>query len=242
MSARASRAETYWVKRDAGTIDATPSKRIYSSIIADYSLNTGICELVDNSIDQWTKCGRTQPLKVSLRIDADQQSIRVEDNAGGVAYDDLALLVTPGATSGTGSEEQIGVFGVGSKRAVVALGQQVRILTRVPRKKTHLVEYDDVWLEEDDWRLTVFEVTDILPGSTVVDISKLRAKIDARDVTALREHLGATYALLLGPGRVTLSLNDEPIEPRVFDNWAFPPEYSPRRFRDIILDTIRASC
>ncbi len=33
------------------TIDATPNKRIYRSIIADYDLKTAICELVDNALD-----------------------------------------------------------------------------------------------------------------------------------------------------------------------------------------------
>lgn len=38
-------------KTEIDTIDGTPSKRIYRSIIADYDLNTAICELIDNSID-----------------------------------------------------------------------------------------------------------------------------------------------------------------------------------------------
>ena len=41
------------MKRAAGNIDTTPSKKTYFSIIADYSLRTGICEPVDNAIDQW---------------------------------------------------------------------------------------------------------------------------------------------------------------------------------------------
>ena len=40
---------------NAGHFDATPSKCVYSSIIADYSLQTHICELIDNAIGQWIR-------------------------------------------------------------------------------------------------------------------------------------------------------------------------------------------
>src|SRR5260221_204570 len=114
------------MKRNAGHIDATPSKRIYSSIIADYSLRTGICELVDNAIDQWTRDGRSGSLAIKVAIELDQQSIRVEDDSGGLEKAELNLLVTPGGGAGTGGEESIGIFGVGTRRAVVALAQQVQ--------------------------------------------------------------------------------------------------------------------
>ena len=35
------------------TIDGTPKKRLFLSIISDYDLKTGLCELVDNAIDHW---------------------------------------------------------------------------------------------------------------------------------------------------------------------------------------------
>lgn len=198
--------------------------------MADYSLPTGICELVDNALDQWGKTGKNNPLTVSVDIELDQQSIRIEDNGGGVALEDLAVLVRPGGTTGSGSEEQIGIFGVGSKRSVVFLGQHIQIITRVPKGKTHLVEYDDAWLADQNWHLTYYEVQDIPAGTTVVEVSKLRTKIEQSDLEALREHLSATYALILQDGRFKLRLNDGDVEPLLFDNWAFPPDYSPRRF------------
>lgn len=39
------------VKKQVGTIEAIPSKRLFLSIIADYDLNRSICELVDNAPD-----------------------------------------------------------------------------------------------------------------------------------------------------------------------------------------------
>jgi hypothetical protein len=85
------------MKRTAGNIDATPSKNIYSPIIADYSLGLGICELVDNAIDQWARDGRAGNLIVSVAIELGLQPIAVEGNGGGVKNDQLSVMVTPGS-------------------------------------------------------------------------------------------------------------------------------------------------
>ena len=51
-------------KTEIGPIDGTLLKRMFWSIISDYDLKTGICELVDNAIDLWTASG-----KKKLRLD-----------------------------------------------------------------------------------------------------------------------------------------------------------------------------
>src|SRR5438552_2907554 len=115
------------MKKLIDEIDATPSKRVYSSIIADYNLTTGICELIDNSIDVWARNSGSRPLNIEIEIESDQQTITVKDDAGGREKAELSLMVTPGSSSWKDTDESIGIFGVGSKRAVVALAQQVQI-------------------------------------------------------------------------------------------------------------------
>jgi len=111
-------------------VDATPQKRLFLSMIADYDLNTAVCELVDNAIDHWIDGGKDQALKIDLRVNQDRQTIVVSDNAGGVKRGDLQLLVAPGASRETVQEGLIGNFGVGGKRAGIALGESVEIKTR----------------------------------------------------------------------------------------------------------------
>ena len=41
-------------KQQLEVVDGTPEKRLFLSIISDYDLRTGLCELVDNAIDPWT--------------------------------------------------------------------------------------------------------------------------------------------------------------------------------------------
>lgn len=219
------------MKKAAGIIDATPSKRLFRSIIADYNLRTGLCELVDNALDQWNDNKRSHVLNVNIAVRLDQQSIRVDDNAGGIAKDALKLLVMPGGATGSGEDETIGLFGVGSKRAVVALAERVEIRTRKGAGKTYLLEFDDAWLQEDEWELPTFEVDAIEKRSTSIELSKLRFQVDADELALLREHLRATYALFLSDDRFVLTLNGARLTSMLFDKWTFPPEYCPRRFQ-----------
>lgn len=63
------------MKQEVDVLDATPSKRLYLSIIADYDTNKAICELVDNALDIWTLGGRSSPLRIDVVIDKIQQRI-----------------------------------------------------------------------------------------------------------------------------------------------------------------------
>src|SRR5262245_59824378 len=146
------------MKKEIGKLDATPSKRLFLSIIADYDLNRSICELVDNGLDVWVRGGRGKSIAVKISLDQAQQTITVEDNAGGLAKEELRYIVGPGQTGTNLSDETIGIFGVGTKRAVVALAQDIKITTRYGSKKTYQVDFDEGWLEDDDWELPIYEV------------------------------------------------------------------------------------
>src|SRR5712664_2045581 len=118
------------MKKETDTIDATPSKRLFLSIIADYDLNRSICELVDNALDVWVRGGKTKHIGIGITLNKVQQTITVEDDAGGLAKSDLRYVVGPGQTGTSPTDETIGIFGVGTKRAVVALAQDIAIKTR----------------------------------------------------------------------------------------------------------------
>jgi len=218
------------MKKEIDNLDATPSKRLFLSIIADYDLNRSICELVDNGLDVWVRGGKAKEIIVKITLDKGQQTITVEDNAGGLAKSDLRYIVGPGQTGTSPTDETIGIFGVGTKRAVVALAQDISIRTRQAKQKTHQVEFDDNWLQDEDWGLPVYEVDEILEGTTVVELQKLRAQVTDEVIGQLKDHLRTTYARFLKNSSVVLKVNDERLSPRFFENWAYPPRYSPRRY------------
>lgn len=217
-------------KKEVDNINAVPSKRLFLSIIADYSLNRSICELIDNAIDIWVKSGRQRHLNVDILLNKDQQFICVSDNAGGVKKAELHLIVGPGQTSNLPTDETIGIFGVGSKRAVVALSQDIKITTRYKKLKTHRVEFDESWLENDDWHLPVYEVDDIAEGTTIIELQRLRVQITDGVLNHLREHLEATYARFLKDKKCSIKINTEKLTPLDFENWAYPPKYPPHKY------------
>ena len=215
-------------KKELKTIDGTPEKRIFLSIISDYDLKTGLNELIDNALDLWTLNKRKRDLRIDVLLDPARQIVSVKDNAGGVSENDLRLLIAPGATRNLPEQEVIGIFGVGGKRAAVALGELVEIKTRRRGSKSLQLDINNEWLSSDDWHLAAYEIPQIALGTTVVEISKLRQSFDANDVEAIRAGLGETYSWFLCQG-CQLFLNAEAILPLTFDTaWAYPADHEPR--------------
>jgi Histidine kinase-, DNA gyrase B-, and HSP90-like ATPase len=217
--------------REIDSFDATPSKRIYHSIIADYDLKTAVCELIDNAVDAWRSFSKNDQLKIIVDIDTDQQSVLVQDNACGVKKEDLKTLITPGETSLDGIRDPIGFFGVGSKRAVVAIAQHIQISTRYENEKTYRVQYDDEWINDaGNWSMPYYEIADINANTTKIELLKLRFKIEEEHVIDLKAHLSATHANFIIDDNIQILVNGEKIEGTLFSQWAFPNEFTPTCF------------
>lgn len=219
------------MKKYVDTVNAVPSKRVYQSIIADYDLNKSICELVDNGLDVWVRGGRKGTVTIKVILNEDQKTITVEDDAGGVPEHQLNVIVGPGQTGSAAGDEIIGFFGVGTKRAMVALAQDIQVTTRFGSAATFRIEFDDPWIDDEStWDLPYYEVDDLPKGTTKVELQKLRVAINADAIEGLRLHLGATYGKFLASGQVIIRVNNQPVEPEFFDNWAYPPNYLPHRY------------
>ena len=209
------------------TIDGTPKKRLFLSIISDYDLQTALCELVDNALDFWVSDDKKVNLKISILLDVDRQFIQVRDNAGGVREDQAEMLIAPGATRDDSGHPLIGVFGVGGKRAGIAIGELVEIRTRHKGGKSIEIDIGKDWIESPSWELDIYEVRNLEPGTTTVEITKLRQGFDENDVQRIQRHLGETYCWFLKQGCV-IELNGIRVSASTFDSWAYPPAYLPR--------------
>lgn len=219
------------MKTKVETLDAIPSKRLFLSIIADYDLNRAVCELIDNALDSWVKEGKAKPLKVEIDLDENQQSIFIRDNAGGVKRDDMKVIVGPGQTTNLPTDPVIGIFGVGTKRAVVALAQDIKITTRYYKEGTYQVEFDDSWINSDEsWKLPLYNVDSIEEGNTTISLKGLRIHVDQPAITNLKHYVSETYATFLKQDNLLIDINNEKIQPINFENWAYPPDYQPRRY------------
>lgn len=222
------------MKRLAGSVEGTPEKRSYLAIIKEYNLEIGVCELIDNAIDTWISRGRIEPLKIKIEVDPQESRLTVEDNAGGVDESKLHNLIRPGASEIDGNQATIGFFGVGSKRAAVALAKRIRFTTRAGSGKTFFLEYDEDWIKEDDWHIDYYEVDPTNPNSTKVELTELRHPIDNTRIQMLSSHLSCVYAKLLTKESICLVIGKDIIAPRHFDTWSYPAGYSPQNFQGTI--------
>ncbi|MCD1653519.1 ATP-binding protein [Treponema zuelzerae] len=218
------------MKELVSNVDATPSKRLYLSIIADYDINKALSELIDNSLDIWKLSGKDKVLNVLIDLDKTQQRILVKDNAGGISENDLSFIVSPGQSKNNDIDNTIGVFGVGSKRSVVALAQEVRIKTR-KSSDCWQIEFDDTWIKEsDDWTLPVYKIEGVEKGSTEIELLKLRKYISDEVIVNFIKHVSETYAIFLKNQNLSIVVNGKKINPILFENWAFPPDYPPHNY------------
>ncbi|WP_457937132.1 ATP-binding protein [Mesorhizobium sp. 10J20-29] len=215
-------------------IDGTPEKHIFRGMIADYDLQTGLCELLDNALDFWVASGKASKLTVEVELDVARQILTVKDNAGGVKESDLRLLIAPGASRETSAENLIGIFGVGGKRAGVALGELVEIRTRHKSEASHKIRIDDEWLQTESWDIDYAECAAVGAGSTIVEVSKLRQQFSKVDVDRIRTSLGETYGRFIGENCEIL-LDGVPVAGKSFEIWSYPPDYLPRTLSFTIL-------
>ncbi len=212
-------------------LNATPEKRVFLSIIPEYDLRRAICELIDNAIDLWAKSKRAD-LHVSILADERQQAISIEDDAGGIEEQKLDHIVSPGKTSNDVHDEVIGYFGVGSKRAVIALAQDIAIHSRFEHAKGYTVRFDEHWLTEDpSWLLPYDEsARRLAPYTTYIELNRLRIPITTAEIENLKRHLREVYGKFIERGAV-ITVNGERLAAINFDDqWSYPPNLFPSRF------------
>jgi histidine kinase/DNA gyrase B/HSP90-like ATPase len=218
------------------TLNVTPEKRLYLSIISEYNLQKSICELIDNAIDLWTK-GKKSDLTIRINIEVARQIITIEDNAGGIQEKKLDLIISPGRTSNDIKDDVIGYFGVGSKRAVVALAQHITIHSRYGKGTTYSFTLDDDWINGDPEWLIPYDVSKKLlsPNSTFIELTKLREHITPEALKELVVQIGEIYPKFINEG-VKILVNDNAVDAIAFDSdWAFPNEYPPKTLKVEIL-------
>lgn len=76
--------------------------------------------------------------------------------------------------------------------------------------------------------MEIYQIPNIEPGTTSVEITKVRQSFEAGDIDDIRQHLAATYSQFIKQGCV-IEVNSKPIAPITFDRWAYPKDFGPRR-------------
>lgn len=78
--------------------------------------------------------------------------------------------------------------------------------------------------------MPLYIVENIPTGATIIELNKLRKKLDAEAVERLRNHLSAVYAYFIQQKDISIFLNEIEVGPVFFNDWSYPPKYEPRRY------------
>jgi Histidine kinase-, DNA gyrase B-, and HSP90-like ATPase len=145
-----------------------------------------------------------------------QNYFQIKDNCGGISVEDAKNEVFRLGHHKEASQGQLGVYGIGLKRAIFKIGRLITIESKTKSEGWRMVIDVDVWAanDETDWELPF----DVIPGTndesqigTTINIKKFSAEISERlksstVIANLKEMIETTYCLFLNR-YVTVILN-----------------------------------
>lgn len=218
------------------TADASPEKRLFISLITrDISLAAAFLDLIDNSVNaavepyaqrlstaadyQSTFADPTVQPTVDIRIQIDESSVRIADNAAGIS---CAVAQEHVFKFGRSSDEahasdRLSVYGIGMKRALFKLGNNINFVSDHVEGGFSLELNVADWAKDKNpaWTFPLSPRAPVQPGATKTDIhitnltaeTKLRVT-DAVFINQLKEAISRTYAFYLAKF-VNIHVNDE---------------------------------
>jgi hypothetical protein len=220
---------------------ANPSKAFFVRMLTrDISLDDCILDLVDNSIDGAWEQSDQEPTELlqdnaladyQITIELSEDKFTIRDNCGGISLDDAADYAF---TFGRREDQEpdgysVGVYGIGMKRAVFKIGEDIRIRSTY-EEEDHLESFVvpiDVreWMKPNidetakageavgpSWDFDIEEASALPEAGVEIEIEALLPDVATRlgDPTyarTLRKTLGRDYMVPLMRG-LKITVND----------------------------------
>jgi hypothetical protein len=143
------------------TAEGTPSKQFFVSMITkDIALEDSILDLLDNAIDgAHREAGVDKPLKsFRAELTLNEREFIIEDNCGGipleVARNYAFHFGRPDDSESQIVKHGIGLYGIGMKRAIFKLGNEIAVKSYVSVKNGFVVSFKvNEWADkpDNDW-------------------------------------------------------------------------------------------
>jgi hypothetical protein len=221
--------------------NASPEKHLFLHMFTrDLTLEDSVLDLIDNSIDSLIKhrnidvsealvpiesssdkedtLQKSEP--ASIKIVFNDKYFHVEDNCGGISIRDAVEEVFRFGHSMEAKVGQLGVYGIGLKRAIFKIGNHITITSKTAEEGFRMVIPVPEWSENPSWTLPmeVIEGTgDPAVAGTSIDITSFGKEISERIKSGifeghLKEMIARTYCLFLNR-YVIVTLNEHIIEP-----------------------------
>lgn len=210
------------------TAQAYPRKHFFVEMFTrDISLIDCVLDLVDNAVDGLIRDRKIdlgaslltpgdqadQNGVASIQIDYSDRQFSIVDNCGGIGLEQAKKDVFNfGHSHGYEKEiqqHQLGVYGVGLKRAIFKIGRHFTMTSRTASEGFQVAEDLDNWVKNDrrlsDWTFplkTVSHVNEASQAGTSITIKGLRDEVrmaieDPTFEARLRRTIAQTYALFL---------------------------------------------
>jgi hypothetical protein len=193
----------------------------------DYFFPDALAELVDNSIDSFSRMEKedraSHTVEISFKVNGDK--IHVKDNAEGMSL--IGLEEALRIASAKEEDRKLGFFGIGLKAATTSLGRKFTILTsKKGDKEIFRVDYDEKrWLkneEDQDWAIDYSIQPKIDPSLhfTTIEISDLKVTLHAYRQMQLFHSFGLRYGPFLKDKSIKILINGgecKPVEYTLLD-------------------------
>lgn len=223
------------------TADASPEKRLFISLLTrDISLVAAFLDLIDNSINAalapfanklTTAEGYLSALddpeisaSTSIDIDFSAESVKIADNAAGIDAETAKSSVFKFGRApdvSRASLDRLSVYGIGLKRAMFKMGDQISIVSDHAQGGFELDLHVPTWaaLKQEVWGFPITPRPSADGGATgtTIEITALHDDVATRLDDGvfegqLIEKIGRTYAYFMGKF-VTINVNGKPVAP-----------------------------
>jgi hypothetical protein len=220
---------------------AYPRKSFFLEMFTrDISLEDPLLDMIDNAIDGLARnydpemfkqigalTGQNEGAKHRIDVAYSKKRIAISDNCGGIPFEiarDDVFNFGHSLTFEPPVSKQLGIYGVGLKRAAFKMGRRIRIVSRAQTDGFYLDWDVDKWSKKDD-RLEDWTVPIRKAGGTratksrgtKIVVERLRPEVISVLETPefdgrLRQRIATTYTWFLGT-KVTVTLNGRNVDP-----------------------------
>lgn len=231
-----------------GKITAKPTKTLFINILTqDVDPLDCILDLIDNSIDSYTRNEYSDKRQIKLKIG--KQSFEIFDSCGGIDKETLEKEVFKfGVDEIKRDKPTLGLYGIGMKRALFKMGKKISLETDNGESHSILNLDIDAWKTAEEWEME-FEYEDSnLNGNlpfTNIEVNSLYPEISKifdleKFVNDLKKRVGITYSRFITKG-IAIDVNGKllepfPLEVRYDDN--FKPARHTEEYDDVKIDII----
>ncbi len=170
-------------------VKASPTKEFFvSMLVRDILLKQAIIELIDNSLDGARKARRGGDFDgLAVEVEFNEDRFLIRDNCGGIPLsvaEEYAFRFGRPTTVERGNAETTGIFGIGMKRALFKMGENIVIKSKTVSSDFQVTIDVNEWLspEKVDWDFNFdfyndHQNYDIAETGTIIEVTKLHSEI-----------------------------------------------------------------